>query len=1518
MKKVILALMLTLFMTTGVLAQQLIDGFETWPSPNWNLIETSPINPITQSLLKANSGTYSLRFNSYSRADSYDQYIVSNELNWTDPENEFSFYHSKDTFGTERIVVGWSTSGDDVEDDFTWGAVIELTENWTQYIKTDLPANTKYVAIHYLSNYEYYCFIDDIVLGNPLSSSPDAPILVSPAHNAINVSIDSDLAWTLSPNTYDPILYLADNPEFSYATIVDDAVSPYSRYLYYDTTYYWKVVCSGDTGQPIENVNVWSFTTAPDPTIHEYPFEEGFEENNIHNSASIYGWTQDPELAETPWTINETDTDYNRAPRGGEYNVVLGSGGTAWLMRPVEVQAGREYEVEIYARQDGADSTSASIGIYYAAGERFTEMMEITDIVGVVGGDYQLIRGTFIPQWSGTYQIGIRGEIYYNAYYLSIDDFRINEVEPIYPEFIDFPDYFSLIRNSKQVINVADYVSYPEHDLSMLELYMNSASYDITYAISGLELTIFAPEVWTGYQTWTLGVVNPTNGAGTIQRFGIEIVDSFQVGIETDRTEILAGETIEFWGFASGNPNSWAWYLNNDDIIDSYEQNPTFTYNESGVYTIGLIVSHIDENQNIIATESVYYEDYITVTGTQVTGGTPVTGTWEVDLSPYNVFGEISVEEGASFEIEDGTVVNFMDDNEFVIEGDLIANNVTFGSAGTGAQGPGSWQGLRFTPSSGNSTLTNCTIMNASTAIELNNASPILTGLTLNGDDGLLPAIIINGSSNALLNGVTINNYGTGIEVLGDNSDDVPTLTNITIQHSTRTSYMRIEDEGTAIKIQDSNAILDDIDIQDFAKGIEIKSTSDDTIPTITNIRIRHTTNTSRTEDGFALRVEGNSSPIINDVEIEDFPKAIIFDALNSSETIPTLTNIRIRHTTNTSRELGGKALEFVGSVSPHLTEVIVEDYLTGISFDNTNRSGETIPTLTNIRIRHTTNTSRTEAVALKSTGKVNMVVTDFESEDVKNGISIYSDEETIPTLTNIRIRHTTNTSRELGGTGIELNGLIQAVIDDVEIVDFVTGISLENITRTEEAIPTLTNIRIRHTTNTSRTDAIALKSVGFINLNLTDFESENVKDGINIYANEETIPTLTNIRIRHTTNTSRNIGVGLTLNAQTNIVLTNSLIEGFATGLKINGNNSSIIQRNALINNQVAIELSGEDCLPQIHHNYIENSLTGAISCFAMSNIGNIQILNNNILGYASILTGEYSSPYFSQNIMWDADITANQLASGNQVNASFDYNDISMPTGLAPGIGNINIDPLFIEGEASHDLALSIYSPCIDAGNPNLAPDLDGSVADIGMNYVHHLVQYNSTYRFGTTGTEVQFTNKSEGHDDPLTTILWDFGDGNTSNERNPLHNYENVGLNNVTLTMVTGSYTDVLYRENFVIAQPNVLNAPQNPAVTIIGNGINLTWEEITETIFGNPITNLTYLIYSCADLTGIYEYRANVANLTWTDQNIAQRGDRQFYFIIGYSSTGRTSLEEYINTHRFMRRNGEVILLHGSKK
>ncbi len=382
MKKTILALMLFVLTLTSVFAQQLTDGFETWPSPNWNLINVTSANPITQSSTYANTGTYSLRFSSISSGSPYDQYMVSNEINWTDAENEFSFYHRKGS-GTELIAVGWSTTGNDVETDFTWTETIYPTTTWTQYLNTTLPAETKYVAIHYFSNYAYYCYIDDVVLGNPLAGTPDAPTLVSPVSGSINIAIDTNLEWTIGESTDHAVLYLADNAEFTDALIVNPATSPYTTSLNNGTTYFWKVVAVGPTAIEVES-NVNSFTTQFN-AITEFPYEQGFE------MWPPAGWIVSPESGTGAW-LQDDGTDYGPGVDNiysGDYAAMFDnysySNGTIGVMEtpPLDLSSMTAPLVKFYWwNNDGTYGDLAQLNVYTKVIDGEWVLVENIDVYG--------------------------------------------------------------------------------------------------------------------------------------------------------------------------------------------------------------------------------------------------------------------------------------------------------------------------------------------------------------------------------------------------------------------------------------------------------------------------------------------------------------------------------------------------------------------------------------------------------------------------------------------------------------------------------------------------------------------------------------------------------------------------------------------------------------------------------------------------------------------------------------------------------------------------------------------------------------------------------------------------------------------------------------------------------------------------------------------------------------------------------------------------------------------------------
>jgi hypothetical protein len=73
---------------------------------------------------------------------------------------------------------------------------------------------------------------------------------------------------------------------------------------------------------------------------------------------------------------------------------------------------------------------------------------------------------------------------------------------------------------------------------------------------------------------------------------------------------------------------------------------------------------------------------------------------------------------------------------------------------------------------------------------------------------------------------------------------------------------------------------------------------------------------------------------------------------------------------------------------------------------------------------------------------------------------------------------------------------------------------------------------------------------------------------------------------------------------------------------------------------------------------------------------------------------------------------VWGNQPTGATLFSSTATWTDLDVPT---PGVGNISANPVFAS-LATGDLRLLAGSPCIDAGDPAGAPDLDGSRADMG----------------------------------------------------------------------------------------------------------------------------------------------------------------------------------------------------------
>jgi len=118
---------------------------------------------------------------------------------------------------------------------------------------------------------------------------------------------------------------------------------------------------------------------------------------------------------------------------------------------------------------------------------------------------------------------------------------------------------------------------------------------------------------------------------------------------------------------------------------------------------------------------------------------------------------------------------------------------------------------------------------------------------------------------------------------------------------------------------------------------------------------------------------------------------------------------------------------------------------------------------------------------------------------------------------------------------------------------------------------------------------------------------------------------------------------------------------------------------------------------------------------------IGNNTIYGNMAGAGGGICCTERSNATIVSNILWaDTAEYGPEIIVSWQSTATVTYCDVQ---GGWQGQGNIDADPLFID-VSREDFSLRWHSPCIDAGDPNSAPDPDGTRADIGALYFDQAV--------------------------------------------------------------------------------------------------------------------------------------------------------------------------------------------------
>ena len=248
-----------LFSFTSARAQQSLPyeyGFETaLADEGWTTVDCHNNTGINNS--EKYEGSSAFRF-FYSKTP--PQYLISPEFDGATAVNMTFWYKAQSSNYTETFQVGYSTTTNDVSE-FTWGDEMATNNtSWQQY-EAEFPVGTKYVAISYNSNDQYYLFLDNFSFKVPSAVAKPTGLKVN-----YEGGTEATVSWSSDASAFD--IDVND-------VVTENVSNPYTLTgLELGTTYSIKVRAKEGT-----DVSDWtapvSFTT--EYGVFSLPYEEGFE-----------------------------------------------------------------------------------------------------------------------------------------------------------------------------------------------------------------------------------------------------------------------------------------------------------------------------------------------------------------------------------------------------------------------------------------------------------------------------------------------------------------------------------------------------------------------------------------------------------------------------------------------------------------------------------------------------------------------------------------------------------------------------------------------------------------------------------------------------------------------------------------------------------------------------------------------------------------------------------------------------------------------------------------------------------------------------------------------------------------------------------------------------------------------------------------------------------------------------------------------------------------------------------------
>ena len=1053
------------------------ESFENMFLPNcWSKI-VSEENDVTQNMDQNHTlpnGYFSARFSSYNTSSDYNQYLYTGLQQINSLYTELSFWHKK--YNTSDELFEWGIATTTNPNDYTWTSV-ELSESEWQQTKVDLSAyigQDVYIGFHYYGNYLYHVYLDDVSIDAPTCDMPIEAYAFNILYN------QADLGWTETgtATTWDIELIPAMNNPTGVPTLSDiDSIPTTYTGLSSNSSYDWRVR-SNCGGIHSDWTAMNNFTTPM---------------NGVSGDVSGI-WT----FANSPYDVIGDLT----VPAGECLTIEPG----------VEVIFHDSYKLDIYGCINAVGSEEASI--IFTADDQVTGWLGI-NFYNTATQYPSLLSYCTIEYGDKTTTEGNGGGIF-------AEDCGTNLT-------IEFSDIRENSANNGGGIFLKNG---SDPTITRCRIKSNSAS----LSGGGIYTLQSSPTIKNVLINQNVAEGNGGGMACTMD----SAVLAENVTIDGNTAGAAGGGIYSIGCTVPNNPviNSSIVYNNMPDYDQIHVASGHITVDYSDVYVLGIRevypgTDNINENPNFLNTinfrlammssdgtgtnplvdagdPTADYSNEPFPNGGRINigmwGGTAyatqtaivepesdANGDYNLNLPAVYIFNNPPlIPDGNILLIESGAQIGINFDGFWDFSGilqilDTGGDPVVITPLGTYDDDigvPPTWSGLRFFPNTMRtpSELNNVLVENALNGITATSHDLIINDTDITYDDesgmGSMGYGLQSNSSPLDLFGCNIVGYNSGISV---QNEGIREEIIVDVANTTITAGFELMQGNPGIRLSGLiDSEIDNCDIEDYPYGIVYENLGVRrlrTTPTLTNTRVRNSAESTRTELLVGVSLTGYTGIDIDNCDIEDYLTGINFNNTGIRElATPTLTNTRVRNSAESTRE-GTVGIVFTGFVAADLFECDIEEFITGIDYQGDGQpfpSQRSTPTLTNTRVRNSAESTREGALGLNLFNLNTVDIMGCDVDGFDTGIEISYDgfrTNSTPTLTNTRVRSSAESTRP-ATLGLKITGMVAAQLDNCDIEDYTTGIQYTGYGQDfmERSTPTLTNTRVRNSAESTRT----------------------------------------------------------------------------------------------------------------------------------------------------------------------------------------------------------------------------------------------------------------------------------------------------------------------------------------------------------------------------------------------------------------------------------------------------------------